>query len=208
MLHRLTFRRVVKKGNVEEFSCVPYILALFNCLLYTWYGLPVVSSGWENLPVSTINGLGILLEIAFISIYIWFAPREKKATCFSSFLIHTHHMRKVVVGSVGLVASVSMYSSPMVAAKQVITTKSVEFMPFYLSLFSFLSSALWMIYGLLGKDLFIASPNFIGCPMGLLQLVLYCIYRRSDEAPEKPRDMEQEDGLKVVTGRKPEAQTK
>ncbi|KAK3163276.1 hypothetical protein QOZ80_1AG0001550 [Eleusine coracana subsp. coracana] len=220
----LTFRRVVKKGNVEEFSCVPYILALFNCLLYTWYGLPVVSSGWENLPVSTINGLGILLEITFISIYIWFAPREKKrfalqlvlpvltffgfTACFSSFLVHTHHMRKVVVGSVGLVASVSMYSSPMVAAKQVITTKSVEFMPFYLSLFSFLSSALWMIYGLLGKDLFIASPNFIGCPMGLLQLVLYCIYRRSDEAPEKPRDMEQEDGLKVVTGWKPEAQTK
>ena len=29
-------------------------------------------------------------------------------------------------------------------------------MPFYLSLFSFLSSALWMIYGLLGRDLFIA----------------------------------------------------
>lgn len=80
MFHRLTFRRVVKKGNVEEFSCVPYILALFNCLLYTWYGLPVVSSGWENFPVSTINGVGILLEITFISIYIWFAPRDKKAS--------------------------------------------------------------------------------------------------------------------------------
>jgi solute carrier family 50 (sugar transporter) len=76
----LTFRRVIKKGNVEEFSCVPYILALFNCLLYTWYGLPVVSSGWENMTVSTINGLGILLEITFISIYVWFAPREKKAS--------------------------------------------------------------------------------------------------------------------------------
>lgn len=80
MFHRLTFRRVVKKGNVEEFSCVPYILALFNCLLYTWYGLPVVSSGWENFPVSTINGVGILLEITFISIYIWFAPSKKKAS--------------------------------------------------------------------------------------------------------------------------------
>jgi len=80
VFHRLTFRRVIKKGNVEEFSCVPYILALFNCLLYTWYGLPVVSSGWENMTVSTINGLGILLEIAFISIYVWFAPREKKAS--------------------------------------------------------------------------------------------------------------------------------
>lgn len=71
---------MVKKGNVEEFSCVPYILALLNCLLYTWYGLPVVSSGWENLPVATINGLGILLEITFIGIYVWFAPAEKKAS--------------------------------------------------------------------------------------------------------------------------------
>lgn len=77
---RLTFRWVIRKGNVEEFSCVPYILALLNCLLYTWYGLPVVSSGWENLPVATINGLGILLEVAFIAIYLRFAPAEKKAS--------------------------------------------------------------------------------------------------------------------------------
>ncbi|KAL5221845.1 hypothetical protein ABZP36_026558 [Zizania latifolia] len=224
----LTFRRVVKKGSVQEFSCVPYILALFNCLLYTWYGLPVVSSGWENSTVSSINGLGILLEITFISIYIWFAPREKKKfvlqmvlpvlaffglTAFlSSFLFHTHRMRKVFVGSIGLVASISMYSSPMVAAKQVIMTKSVEFMPFYLSLFSFLSSALWMVYGLLGSDLFIASPNFIGCPMGILQLVLYCIYRKSDTEAEKFHDIDQENGLKVVTthkkitGKEPEDQ--
>ncbi|XP_006643923.1 bidirectional sugar transporter SWEET3b [Oryza brachyantha] len=214
----LTFRRVVKKGSVEEFSCVPYILALFNCLLYTWYGLPVVSSGWENSTVSSINGLGILLEITFISIYTWFAPKEKKkfvlqmvlpvitffglTAVFSSFLFHKHGMRKVFVGSIGLVASISMYSSPMVAAKQVITTKSVEFMPFYLSLFSFLSSALWMIYGLLGKDLFISSPNFIGCPMGILQLVLYCIYRKSHEEAEKLHDIDQEMGLKVVTTQK------
>jgi solute carrier family 50 protein (sugar transporter) len=34
----------------------------------------------------------------------------------SSFMAHTHRMRKVFVGSVGLVASISMYSSPMVAA--------------------------------------------------------------------------------------------
>ncbi|KAL6627182.1 hypothetical protein ACP70R_030908 [Stipagrostis hirtigluma subsp. patula] len=227
----LTFRKVVRKGKVEEFSCVPYILALFNCLLYTWYGLPVVSSGWENFPVSTINVLGIILEITFISIYIWFAPRDKKRfalkmvapvltffglTAFLSiFLFHTHHMRKVFVGSIGFVASISMYSSPMVAAKQVITTKSVEFMPFYLSLFSFLSSGLWMIYGLLGRDLFIATPNFIGCPMGMLQLVLYCIYRRSDEATDaKLHVIDQESGLKVpvtmhqqeITGTKPEKQ--
>ncbi|CAD6240611.1 unnamed protein product [Miscanthus lutarioriparius] len=185
----LTFRRVIKKGNVEEFSCVPYILALFNCLLYTWYGLPVVSSGWENLPVATINGVGILLEISFIGIYRFALQLVLPVlalfgltAALSSFVAHTHHTRKVFVGSVGLVASISMYSSPMVAAKRVITTKSVEFMPFYLSLFSFLSSALWMIYWLLGRDFFIASPNFIGVLMGMLHLLLYCIYRRGDGA--------------------------
>ena len=97
VFHRLTFRRVIKKGNVEEFSCVPYILALFNCLLYTWYGLPVVSSGWENMTVSTINGLGILLEIAFISIYVWFAPREKKASDQDQRCIILFHMYRYCV---------------------------------------------------------------------------------------------------------------
>ncbi|CAO2199592.1 unnamed protein product [Urochloa humidicola] len=92
----------------------------------------------------------------------------------------------------------------MVAAKQVIMTKSVEFMPFYLSLFSFLSSALWMIYGLLGRDLFIASPNFIGVPMGILQLVLYCIYRRSDGAAGKLHGTDQEKGLKAVVATHPQ----
>lgn len=36
--------------------------------------------------------------------------------------------------------------------KQVILTKSVEFMPFYLSLFSLLTSFTWMLYGILGRD--------------------------------------------------------
>jgi solute carrier family 50 protein (sugar transporter) len=31
-------------------------------------------------------------------------------------------------------------------------TKSVEFMPFYLSLFSLLTSLMWTIYGILGRD--------------------------------------------------------
>ncbi|CAD6342602.1 unnamed protein product [Miscanthus lutarioriparius] len=143
----------------------------------------------ENLPVATINRVGILLEISFIGIYRFALQLVLPVlalfgltAALSSFVAHTHHTRKVFVGSVGLVASISMYSSPMVAAKRVITTKSVEFMPFYLSLFSFLSSALWMIYWLLGRDFFIASPNFIGVLMGMLHLLLYCIYRRGDGA--------------------------
>ncbi|KAM0939442.1 putative SWEET sugar transporter [Dioscorea sansibarensis] len=191
----LTFKRVIKKQSTGEFSCIPYINALLNCLFYTWYGLPVVSRGLENFPVITINGLGILLESLYIFIYLWFSSSERKKVVYlmvvpaiavfsvtaivSSFVLHDHHHRKILVGSVGLVASVSMYGSPLVAVKRVIKTKSVEFMPFYLSLFSFLASSLWLAYGLIAHDVLMAAPSFLGSPMGIIQLILYCIYRNN-----------------------------
>ncbi|XP_047973434.1 bidirectional sugar transporter SWEET3b-like [Salvia hispanica] len=189
-----TFSKVIRKKSIEEYSCVPYIMALLNCVLYTWYGLPVVSYKWENFPVVTINGIGILLELSFILIYFYYASTDGKkkvammtlpvlllsssVVLLSAFAFHDHQHRKAFVGSIGLVASVAMYGSPLVAMKKVIQTKSVEFMPFYLSLFSFLASSLWMAYGLLSHDLFLASPNLVGSPLGILQLILYCIYRK------------------------------
>ncbi|CAL5097577.1 unnamed protein product [Urochloa decumbens] len=209
----LTFKRVIKEASVGEFSCIPYILTLFSCLTYSWYGFPVVSSGWKNFTVFLISSIGVLFEISFISIYIWFAPREKKkpvtlivslflaifgmTLLISSFIIHTHHMRKVFVGSIGVLSAMLMYSSPLVAVKQVVRTRSVEFMPFYLSLFSFLTSLIWMVYGLLGRDPYITSPNCVGCATGILQLVVYCIYSRSKESPKTQKNME--NGMEVAT---------
>ncbi|MBA0881561.1 hypothetical protein Goshw_011213 [Gossypium schwendimanii] len=96
----------------------------------------------------------------------------------SAFVFHDHHHRKVFVGTIGLVTSVAMYAAPLVVVKQVIMTKSVEFMPFYLSFFSFLASVLWLAYGLLSHDLLLASPNLVGPPLGILQLGLHCKYRK------------------------------
>ncbi|CAH2070146.1 unnamed protein product [Thlaspi arvense] len=195
----LTFSRVFKKKSTEEFSCFPYVMTLFNCLIYTWYGLPIVSHLWENLPLVTINGVGILLESIFIFIYFCYASTKEKikvgvifvpvivvfglTTAISAVVFDDHRHRKSFVGSVGLVASVSMYGSPLIVMKKVIETKSVEYMPFYLSFFSFLASSLWMAYGLLSHDLFLASPNMVGTPLGILQLILYFKYKNNKEAP-------------------------
>ncbi|KAK4838722.1 hypothetical protein QYF36_015901 [Acer negundo] len=199
----LTFSTVIRKKSTEEFSCFPYIISLLNCLIYSWYGMPIVSYRWENFPLVTINGLGVLLEVSFIIIYIWFATARSKmkvaamlvpvillfctTAIISAFVFHDHHHRKVFVGTIGLVAAVTMYGSPLVVVRKVIRTKSVKYMPFYLSLFSFISSLLWMIYGLLSHDWFIASPNIAATPLGLLQLIVYCIYRKKGimEEPSK-----------------------
>ncbi|PUZ63519.1 hypothetical protein GQ55_3G074000 [Panicum hallii var. hallii] len=149
----LTFKRVIKEASVGEFSCLPYILALFSALTWGWYGFPVVSNGWENLSLFGTCAIGVLFEFSFIIIYIWYAPREKK--------------------------------------KQVIKTKSVEFMPFYLSLFSLLTSFMWTLYGVLGRDPYLTAPNSVGCLTGILQLVVYCIYSRCKEPPKALNDIEQ-----------------
>ncbi|GJN35771.1 hypothetical protein PR202_gb24576 [Eleusine coracana subsp. coracana] len=92
----------------------------------------------------------------------------------------------------------SQYASIYSTNKQVLRTKSVEFMPFNLSLFSFLASLIWLVYGILGRDPYIMLPNCVGCLAGILQLAVYCIYRRCKEA-SKLNDTEQTKNVQVAT---------
>nr|AFK34508.1 unknown [Lotus japonicus] len=78
-----------------------------------------------------------------------------------------------------------MYGSPLSIMRLVIKTKSVEFMPFFLSLFVFLCGTSWFIFGLIGHDPFVAVPNGIGSILGTMQLILYFIYRDKKCVPRK-----------------------
>lgn len=189
-----TFKRVIKKRTTEDFSGLPYAIAFFNCLLYTWYGSPFISNGWDNVVVMVVNAIGLLLECCFLCIYLRFAPPRSKRNIgmmvvglflvfctiaiFSFYGLHDHKHKKIVVGTVGTVATVILYASPLSVIKLVFKTKSAEFMPsVYFSLFAFLCSSLWMVYGALSRDIVIMAPNFVGVPLGLGQMVLYCYYR-------------------------------
>ncbi|MGD7309660.1 SemiSWEET family transporter, partial [Ralstonia pseudosolanacearum] len=126
----LTFKRIVKNKSTEEFSVVPYVAALLNSVLYTLYGSPLASNGWENVPLVTINATGVLMEISFISIFFWYATQKKRVTvalimapvsvfCITvtmmSIFLPDHHLRRTILGSFGFCASASMYGSPLVA---------------------------------------------------------------------------------------------
>ncbi|XP_039003422.1 bidirectional sugar transporter SWEET1-like [Hibiscus syriacus] len=186
----ITFMRIIRSKSTEEFSGIPYVMTLLNCLLSAWYGLPFVSK--NNLLVSTINGAGAAIESIYVLIFIFYAPKKEKAkiiglftfvlTVFSAValisLLALHgNARKLFCGLAATIFSIIMYASPLSIMRLVIKTKSVEFMPFFLSLFVFLCGTSWFIFGLLGRDAFIAIPNGFGCGLGFMQLVLYCIYR-------------------------------
>lgn len=200
----ITFRRVIKNRSTEEFSGFPYAIALLNSLLYTWYGSPLISNGLDDILVLTINGVGIVLEFVFVCIYLKYAPRNAKLEMVRTFVgvimvfasisivslvaLDDKKHRKMLVGTSGMIATVVMYASPLSIARQVIRTKSVEFMPISFSIFALINSCLWMIYFLLDKNYILACPNIVGVPLGTCQIVLYFIYWKQPSLKEKKLD--------------------
>ncbi|KAH9332028.1 hypothetical protein KI387_004136, partial [Taxus chinensis] len=166
----ITFWKIKKKKSTEEFSGFPYISTLMNCLLSAWYGLPFVSP--NNILVSTVNGTGAAIEMCYVLVFLFYA-RDKKyraklfgllvivLTVFaiivlvSLFALHGSG-RKLLCGLAAAIFSICMYASPLSIMRMVIKTKSVEYMPFFLSLFVFLCGTSWFVFGFTGGDPFVA----------------------------------------------------
>ncbi|TXG51924.1 hypothetical protein EZV62_021093 [Acer yangbiense] len=170
----ITFKRIIRSKSTEQFSGIPYVMTLLNNLLAAWYGLPFVSE--NNILVSTINGTGAVIESIYVLIFIIYATKKEKAKIFGlvmfilsvfavvalvSLLALHGNTRKIFCGFATAIFAIIMYASPLSVVMMVIKTKSVEFMPFFLSLFVFLCGSSWFIFGLLGRDPFIAvSPKW------------------------------------------------
>nr|AMQ35580.1 SWEET transporter protein 2b [Solanum tuberosum] len=194
-----TFRRIIRNKSTEQFSGLPYIYALLNCLICLWYGTPIVSPG--IILVFTVNSVGAVFQLAYILIFIVYAERTKKlkmlgllfgvftafAAVFSiSICLFQPPNRQTFVGYLSVISLISMFASPLFIINLVIRTRSVEYMPFYLSLATFLMSLSFFAYGMFKKDPFIYVPNGIGGVLGIIQLVLYWRYSRPNEEPTRP----------------------
>ncbi|KAH0717746.1 hypothetical protein KY285_013777 [Solanum tuberosum] len=94
--------------------------------------------------------------------------------------------RQTFVGYLSVFSLICMFASPLFIINLVIKTKSVEYMPFYLSLATFLMSLSFFAYGMFKNDPFISIPNGIGGVLGVIQLVLYYRYSNSGEEPRAP----------------------
>ncbi|KAL6975571.1 Bidirectional sugar transporter sweet2, variant 2 [Sarracenia purpurea var. burkii] len=195
-----TFRRIMRNKSTEHFSGLPYIYALLNCLLSAWYGTPSMSS--DNLLVTTVNSIGAVFQITYISMFIIYAEKAKKLRMLGLLLavfglfavivagslrISDFNVRHLLIGCLSSASLVSMFASPLFVINLVIRTRSVEFMPFYLSLSTFLMSSAFFLYGICNFDPFVYVPNGIGTILGIVQLALFFYYKNtSREASREP----------------------
>ncbi|KAK4266276.1 hypothetical protein QN277_027223 [Acacia crassicarpa] len=172
------------------FLGLPYIYALLNCLICLWYGTPLISP--NNFMVLTVNSAGAVFQFVYLILFVTYAEKNRKVRMiglllavlglfaiivFGSLQIANHLMRQMFVGFLSVASLISMFASPLFVIKLVIPTRSVEFMPFYLSLSTFLMSASFFVYGMLNFDVFVYVPNGIGTILGIVQLVLYFYYK-------------------------------
>ncbi|KAK3120448.1 hypothetical protein QOZ80_9AG0687780 [Eleusine coracana subsp. coracana] len=186
-----TFYRIYKNKSTQGFQSVPYVVALFSAMLWIYYAL--IKS--DECLLITINSAGCIIETIYIVVYLVYAPKKSKMftakillllnvgvfglILLLTLLLAVGEKRVVLLGWVCVGFSVSVFVAPLSIIRQVVQTRSVEFMPFSLSLSLTMSAVVWFLYGLFIKDKYVALPNVIGFSFGVVQMGLYAFYRNA-----------------------------
>ncbi|KAL8479200.1 hypothetical protein ACS0TY_026175 [Phlomoides rotata] len=120
-----------------------------------------------------INGIGCVIETIYIFIFVIYAPKKARIRTMSLiFLFNVGGLgvimlvsllcvkagshRVALVGWICVAFNLAVFVAPFSIMRQVVRTKSVEFMPFTLSLFLTLCATMWFFYGFFIKDYYIA----------------------------------------------------
>ncbi|TQE00716.1 hypothetical protein C1H46_013655 [Malus baccata] len=200
-----TFKRIVITKQTEQLSGLPYIYALLNCLICSWYGMLVVKTG--IILVATVNSVGAVFQLVYLSMFITYAERAIKhyhliivqdgdpskvikvpkgfdyelynrndinrilgpkascisfkdstCRCFGYMVFNKKYIYTIDDDCFVLDSAIYHHSYGFACTffqKLVIKTRSVEFMPFNLSLATFLMSLSFFAYGVFKKDHFL-----------------------------------------------------
>ncbi|XP_023004306.1 bidirectional sugar transporter N3-like [Cucurbita maxima] len=192
-----TFNRIWRKKSTEGFHALPYLVALFSSALWLFYAFLKTNT----FLLITINSFGCVIEFLYFLLFILFATNPIRIMTirlfavmnmglFGLILLAIHFIPKPsnrvqVMGWICVTVSVSVFAAPLSILRQVIRTKSVEYMPFTLSFFLTLSAIMWFAYGVFLNDICVAIPNVVGFVLGLVQMVVYAIYRKGRMEEEK-----------------------
>ncbi|TYH61529.1 hypothetical protein ES332_D07G058400v1 [Gossypium tomentosum] len=184
-----TFYQIYKKKTSEGFQSLPYVVSLFSAMLWIYYALLKK----DAMLLITINTFCCFIQSFYIVTYFYYGRKKEKLETvklmllfnvfgfglvfFSTYFLHNPMTRLHILGYICMGFSLSVFAAPLAIVRKVIKTKSVEFMPFTLSVFLTLGAVMWFFYGLLLKDMNIAVPNVLGFIFGILQMILYAIYK-------------------------------
>ena len=189
-----TIRTIWSSKSVGEFSAFPYIVTFCQASLWITYSL--VTPGKAGLiPVNVIIAS---LELGYVIIFLVYTGRRYReelittilyvvgATIAAIFISFLTNSPSGFVGFFAVISNIIMYAAPLGVVKTVIETKSVEYMPFLLSLAGTISALIWVLWAVVARDPFVFLPNVLGVILGIIQLAVYKKYRKETSVVVSP----------------------
>ncbi|KAJ9567903.1 hypothetical protein OSB04_003869 [Centaurea solstitialis] len=199
-----TFYKVYKKKSTEGFQSVPYVVGLFSAMLWIYYALLKTGA----MLLITINSVGCFIQTFYIIFFLIYAPKKARIESLKLIMLmivvgfglivgltqfFAHGASRVaIVGWICLIFALCVFVAPLGVVRQVIKTKSVEYMPILLSAALTLNAVTWFFYGLLLHDFNIAIPNVLGFTFGVLQMILYFVYKNKKPVSDEKKVSELE----------------
>ncbi|MCL7044712.1 hypothetical protein MKW94_009767 [Papaver nudicaule] len=169
---------IYKKKETGGFKSTPYLFALCSAMFWIYYAFLKT----DAILLITINTAGCVMETIYITMFLIYAPKNARIKTmrilgllnfglFSLILILTMMLAKrltrlTIVGWVCVAFSACVFAAPLSILR-----------------FVTLRVVLWFSYGLLLKDLYL--PKIAGFAFGVLQMLMYAIYRNKKTVVKK-----------------------
>eukprot|EP00301_Raphidiophrys_heterophryoidea_P021720 c6064_g1_i2.p1 GENE.c6064_g1_i2~~c6064_g1_i2.p1 ORF type:complete len:255 (-),score=36.11 c6064_g1_i2:204-968(-) len=195
----LVSRIIIKNKDVQKYSPTVYSFSLLNCALWLVYA--IITPNRMQLMIT--NVVGIALQIAFISIFffyakplgrkvlskqiavavlffvcslattIWLAPRLTFLQKQSPDL----SLRSIFLGWICVVINVLMFASPLSILRLVLVTKSSHYLSKSIALGTLWCAGTWLSYAFCVSDTNLMIPNGLGVLLAFAQIALWYMYR-------------------------------
>ncbi|GER48885.1 bidirectional sugar transporter SWEET15, partial [Striga asiatica] len=149
--------------RTPEVDPLPYVVTFSSTVLWIYYG--VIDD--HNVAILTINSVGSILELVYILLYLYNAPRKSlnrtlwgwcicvlvvASSILITFFALQKYYRIYVVGWICAASSLLIFASPLHIVLQVWRTRDLQLMSLWLSLALTFSGVVWAAYGLLEQE--------------------------------------------------------
>ena len=142
--------KILENKNVNQLSPLPFVSLLTNCIVWSIYGVLKADK-----TVLVPNAIGIFVGFLCALIYHKFSKTIPHRLYLVALFTITMALKFSFdkdfysVGLLGCFLAVVVSGSPLATIKTVLTEKSTAALPFLPSVFTWLNSCSWCLYGTL-----------------------------------------------------------
>ena len=184
------------KLDYEDTPAIIIVASYCNCLVWFVYGQLI-----NSLQIRMCNIIGCGASLFLILIYLIYEIRKYTIDAILNALIlftgswSAYRALTIIlnnpntIGKICVCTTLIVFISPVQLIYRVISEKNYRLIPIVTAIFSILSGAAWVTYGLLRKDFYVAGPNTMAIVIGILQVIVWNVWKRKYPTIEQIREI-------------------